>query len=113
MTSEPTDGSTPSVVGDASCVFSVVTATYNRAHTLGRTYESLQAQTFRDFEWIIVDDGSTDGTGSLVSGWAQESSFPIRYVSQENGGKHTALNHAVSVARGTFLASVDSDDWYT
>jgi len=92
--------------------FSVVTATYNRAHLLPRTYESLEAQTFRDFEWLVVDDGSTDGTDSLVREWTRESSFPIRYLSQEQGGKHLALNHAASVARGRFLASVDSDDWY-
>ena len=50
-------------------LFTVYTPTYNRAHTLHRCYESLKVQTFRDFEWLIVDDGSTDGTAELVAGW--------------------------------------------
>ena len=56
-------------------VFTVFTATYNRAHVLHRVYDSLRAQTFRDFEWLVVDDGSTDGTGALVEGWRAEADF--------------------------------------
>lgn len=51
------------------CLFTVFTPTYNRAHTLYRVYDSLVSQTFRDFEWFVVDDGSTDGTKTLVSDW--------------------------------------------
>jgi glycosyltransferase involved in cell wall biosynthesis len=88
--------------------FTVLTPTYNRAYTLGRVYESLCAQTFHDFEWIIVDDGSTDGTGDLVSSW--KPYFPIRYFWKPNGGKHTAMNLGVANASGEFILSFDSDD---
>jgi glycosyltransferase involved in cell wall biosynthesis len=90
--------------------FSVFTPTYNRAHTLPRVYEALKAQTYRDFEWLIVDDGSTDDTESLVRGWQQEGIIPIQYVWQENAGKHMAVNHGVDVARGEFFLFLDSDD---
>ncbi len=88
--------------------FTVLTTTYNRAHILGRVHESLCAQTFRDFEWLIVDDGSTDGTKDLVSSW--KPFFPIRYFWKPNGGKHTAMNLGVSVAGGEFALFFDSDD---
>lgn len=73
-----------------SLLFTVFTPTYNRAKTLHRVYESLQQQTFRDFEWLIVDDGSVDDTKSLIEIWQKEAAFPIRYVwqkkwPQENG----------------------------
>ena len=91
-------------------MFTVFTATYNRAHTLPRVYHALAAQTFRDFEWLIIDDGSTDGTGDLVAGWQAEADFPIRYFWQPNGGKHIATNHGVAEARGTLFLTLDSDD---
>jgi glycosyltransferase involved in cell wall biosynthesis len=90
--------------------FTVFTPTYNRAHSLGRVYSSLREQTFDDFEWLIVDDGSTDGTEALVGGWMKEDEFPIRYVRQANGGKHSAFNAAVRAARGEFFLNLDSDD---
>lgn len=90
--------------------FTVFTATYNRAHTLGRVFDSLQRQTFRDFEWLIVDDGSADETRLLVEGWQARAPFPIRYVWQENRGKHVAFNHGVRMAAGALFASLDSDD---
>jgi glycosyltransferase involved in cell wall biosynthesis len=93
--------------------FSVFTATFNRAHTLPRVYESLRAQTLSDFEWIVVDDGSTDGTRELVEAWSAEAPFPLRYFFQENSGKHVAANLAVDETHGRFIATIDSDDWYT
>jgi hypothetical protein len=90
--------------------FTVFTATYNRAHTLHRVYESLKEQTYQQFEWLIVDDGSTDATRTLVQNWQQEASFPIRYFYQENQGKHVAINRAVQEARGQYLVIIDSDD---
>lgn len=89
--------------------FTVFTPTYNRAHTLPRVHASLEKQTFRDFEWLIVDDGSTDGTRDLVSGW-RSSPIPIRYIHQANAGKHVAFNRGVREAKGELFLTVDSDD---
>lgn len=88
----------------------VFTPTFNRAHTLSDVYESLVSQTDTDFEWLIVDDGSTDGTRGLVETWIAEDRIPIRYIYQENGGKHIAWNHAVRQASGRYFMCVDSDD---
>ena len=90
--------------------FTVFTPTYNRAYTLPMVYESLKKQTFRDFEWLIVDDGSTDNTKKLVETWQKEAELPIRYFWQKNGGKHRARNFGVSQAHGAFFFTLDSDD---
>jgi len=90
--------------------FTVFTPTYNRKHTLHRVYNSLLAQTFRDFEWLIVDDGSNDNTAALVRKWQAEAFFPIRYVYQENKGKHVATNVGVRKAKGEMFLIFDSDD---
>lgn len=92
--------------------FTVFTPTYNRAHLLPRVYECLSTQTFRDFEWLIVDDGSTDDTRAVVEKFQANAAFPIRYIIQPNGGKHTAVNRGAREARGQFIAILDSDDWY-
>jgi glycosyltransferase involved in cell wall biosynthesis len=91
-------------------VFTVFTPTYNRAHTLHRAYDSLQQQTCRDFEWLIVDDGSTDDTASLVERWRTTAPFPIRYIRQTNQGKHAAYNRATAEAAGEWFVNLDSDD---
>ena len=93
--------------------FTILTPTYNRAHTLPRAYESLQNQGFRDFEWLIVDDGSTDPTGELVKEWQKKADFPIRYYRQENQGKHIAHNTGVLHAQGELTIVLDSDDLLT
>lgn len=93
-----------------SPTFTVFTPTYNRAHTLHRVYESLKAQTMRDFEWLIVDDGSTDGTERLVMAWQTQADFPIIYLKQPNYGKHIAFNRGVNHARGALFLPIDSDD---
>ncbi|QXF11815.1 glycosyltransferase family 2 protein [Sphingopyxis terrae] len=90
--------------------FTIFTPSYNRAHTLPRVYDSIAAQSFRDFEWVIVDDGSTDNTAELVEAWAREADFPIRYVYQTNGHKKTAFNRGVREARGALFLCWDSDD---
>jgi glycosyltransferase involved in cell wall biosynthesis len=90
--------------------FTVFTATYNRAHTLHRVFESLQAQTFRNFEWVIVDDGSNDDTDKLVSDWSLCSNFHIRYIRQNHAGKNFAFNRGVKEAKGKYFAEIDSDD---
>ena len=92
----------------------VFTPTFNRAHLIERLYRSLQRQTCRDFEWLLVDDGSTDDTELLVQGWGQErNDFPIRYYKTENGGKCRAINYAVDRAEGLLFFTVDSDDYLT
>ena len=91
-------------------LFTIFTPSYNRAHTLPRVYESIAAQGFRDFEWVVVDDGSTDGTREIVAAWAAEADFPIRYFHQANGHKKTAFNHGVREARGELFLCLDSDD---
>ncbi len=90
--------------------FTVFTPTWNRASTLPRLYDSLQAQTFRDFEWLVVDDGSSDHTRELIAAWQKESIFPIRYIYQENQGKHVAFNRGVREAQGELFLTLDSDD---
>lgn len=92
-------------------LFTVFTPTYNRAHLLPRVYDSLKRQTLRNFEWVIVDDGSSDNTRELVAQWAKEAHFPIIYRWQQNSGKHVAINRGVELARGEFFVILDSDDW--
>lgn len=91
-------------------VFTVFTPTFNRAHTLHRCYESLKAQTFRNFEWLIVDDGSEDGTADLVAGWQAEGLVPLRYEALPHGGAHRVHNHCLQIAAGQFYIKLDSDD---
>ncbi len=90
--------------------FTVFTPTYNRVHTLPRVYESLKRQTFRNFEWLVVDDGSTDNTHELVENWQKENLFPIRYFWQENAHKKTAHNRGIQEAQGELFLPLDSDD---
>jgi len=90
--------------------FTVFTPTYNRAHTLGRVRQSLLSQTFTDFEWLIVDDGSNDSTPQLVKQWQADSPFPIGYIKQANRGKHVAFNRGVDRAQGELFLTLDSDD---
>lgn len=89
---------------------SVFTATFNRQSTLHRVFDSLRAQTFRDFEWIIVDDGSTDGTRELSEEYKRLADFPVHYHWQRNRGKHTAYNVFARHARSEYFCSIDSDD---
>jgi glycosyltransferase involved in cell wall biosynthesis len=90
--------------------FTVFTPTYNRRHTLTRVYESLLSAGSVSFEWLIIDDGSIDGTADLVKELSRRSSFPIIYQYKENQGKHTAHNFALELARGRFFIVLDSDD---
>jgi glycosyltransferase involved in cell wall biosynthesis len=90
--------------------FSIFTPTYNRAYSLPRVFDCLQKQSFRDFEWVIVDDGSTDNTKELVEKWKTIAHFPIIYQWQPNQGKHIAYNTAAACVRGELFTSIDSDD---
>ena len=91
----------------------VFTPTYNRATVISRTFESLQQQKSRDFEWLIVDDGSTDNTEAIVTGFQRHSTFPIRYYKVPHGGKHRAYNAGLKLAIGELFFVVDSDDSLT
>lgn len=89
----------------------ILTPSYNRAHTLPALYESLLKQDTDVFEWLVVDDGSTDATRKLVEGWQGEGKISIRYLHKQNGGKHTALNEGIRLIESELTFIVDSDDW--
>lgn len=90
----------------------IFTPTYNRAYILSQLYESLQNQTSKNFEWLIVDDGSNDNTEELVSNWLKEKNhFNIQYLKKENGGKQRAINYGLQYAQGELFFNVDSDDY--
>lgn len=91
----------------------IFTPTYNRAYTLSRVYKSLCLQTCKDFEWLIVDDGSEDETQTLVEKWIKDNVIKIRYYKQKNGGKQRAHNVGVEKSEGELFACVDSDDFIT
>ena len=92
-------------------ILTVFTPTYNRAHTLPGTYESLCRQDCKEFIWLIVDDGSTDGTEELVRQWqSTDCGFEIRYIRKENGGMHTAHNTAYESIDTELNTCIDSDD---
>lgn len=89
----------------------IFTPTYNRAELLKRLYESLKEQSDKDFEWIIVDDGSKDNTKEVVQGFIKEKIIPIKYLKKENEGKHIAINVGCDMAEGELFFIVDSDDY--
>lgn len=92
----------------------VFTPTYNRAYIIEELYHSLQHQTFRDFEWIVIDDGSTDDTAQLFGRiLGEDNFFQIHYHRVSNGGKHRAINRGVELAAGELFFIVDSDDHLT
>ena len=91
----------------------VCTPTFNRAYILDKLYNSLLFQSFKNFEWLIVDDGSTDNTESIVKEWINKNNICIRYYKKENGGKHTAINYGLDLALGELFFTVDSDDYLT
>jgi len=91
----------------------VFTSTYNRRHTLERVYNSLCSQTVKNFEWVVIDDGSSDGTEALIENLKSVAPFDIVYVWKENGGKHTSYNLLPEVAKSDLFFSLDSDDAIT
>ena len=95
-------------------LITVFTPTYNRAYCLNKRYESMQKQSCKAFDWLIVDDGSTDNTKELVEKWIkQKTEFNIRYIYKENGGMHTAYNTAYANIDTELSVNVDSDDYLT
>lgn len=92
----------------------VFTPTYNRGYVIEKLYRSLQKQRFYNFEWIVIDDGSTDNTNLIFQRILADSNrFPITYLKVENGGKHRAINKGVQIAKGELFFIVDSDDFLT
>lgn len=94
-------------------MITVLTPTFNRGGRLQSLWDSLQKQTVKDFEWLVVDDGSTDGTKDLITQLQEKSDFPIRYIYKSNGGKHTALNVGIQTICSELTFIVDSDDYVT
>lgn len=92
-------------------MITVFTPTYNRAYSLPNLYDSLCKQSFVDFEWLLIDDGSTDNTQELIKQWELERKIKIRYLFQPNSGKHVAINKGVKEAKGEIFFIVDSDDY--
>lgn len=92
-------------------MITIMTPTYNRAILLYRLYDSLKRQKTDNFEWLIVDDGSTDDTRSVVENFILEKEINIRYIYQENAGKAKAFNSGLRNARGKLFICVDSDDF--
>lgn len=97
---------------DSAVRYTVLTPTYNSGPFLHRVWNSLIVQTCRDFEWLVIDDGSEDDTGELVRLWMEDprTFFPVRLISKPNGGKHSAVNLGLGVASGRFTVVLDSDD---
>lgn len=91
----------------------VFTLTYNRGYCLHKCYESLLRQTSNDFEWLVVDDGSTDNTKEIIENWKKEEKIPIRYIYKENGGMHTGYNVAYDNIYTELSVAIDSDDYMT
>lgn len=97
-------------------MITVFTPTYNRGHLLQRLYNSLCQQTILNskvdlpFEWVVVDDGSTDNTEELMRTIVAEKRIPVIYIKKPNGGKHTAINRGVKEAKGDLFWILDSDD---
>jgi glycosyltransferase involved in cell wall biosynthesis len=91
--------------------FTVLTPTYNRRELLLDVYASLRAQSYKNFEWIVVDDGSTDGTKDLVEQWKREAAISIHEIVQPNRGKKSAVNAGTSLASGELVVLLDSDDY--
>ena len=92
-------------------ILTIFTPTYNRGTLLKRVFNSLLKQTEIDFEWLIIDDGSSDNTKQIVNDFYSDAVFPIRYYKKINGGKHTAHNMAVNLAQGKYFVCLDSDDY--
>ena len=92
-------------------LMTVLTPTYNREHTLEKAYMSLVKQINKNFEWLVIDDGSSDNTKELINKFIKEKKIDIKYFYKDNGGKHTALNYGTNKANGDLILILDSDDY--
>ena len=94
-------------------LLTILTPTYNRAHTLHALYDTLVNQTYKQFIWLVVDDGSNDETYELIEEYKRQNKLNIVYLKKTNGGKHTALNFAIPQISSILTFIVDSDDCLT
>lgn len=93
-----------------SILITILTPTYNRKDLLENCYKSLENQDIKNFEWLVIDDGSNDSTEQYINNCIEKGSFSIRYIKKKNGGKHTALNQGFIQAKGELTIILDSDD---
>ena len=91
-------------------MITVFTPSYNRKNELKKLYDSLLKQDNKDFEWLIVDDGSSDDTGSYIKKIKKDNKININYIYKENGGKQSAYNMGLDKAKGNIFLCIDSDD---
>lgn len=94
-------------------MITIITPTYNRAYIIEKAYKSLLNQDDKNFEWLVIDDGSTDDTKKVVQKFIKNSEIDIKYIYKRNGGKHTALNVGIKEAKGELILILDSDDYLT
>ena len=92
-------------------MITILTPTYNRGNIINNAYESLVKQTNKNFEWLVIDDGSTDDTKSIIHNFSKQKKISVRYLKKENGGKHSALNLGIKKAKGNLILILDSDDY--
>lgn len=90
----------------------IITPTYNRAHTLPRVYDSLKNQSFKDFKWIIMDDGSSDNTKDIVQSFKEENCIDIEYFWNENAKKYYTVFEGIKKVKSPYFTILDSDDAY-
>jgi glycosyltransferase involved in cell wall biosynthesis len=98
---------------NADPVISVFTTVYNRRSTIKRAIDSVERQTYRNFEYVIVNDGSRENIDDIVSDFMNHTQIPVMYIKKANGGVHTARNRAIRAVRGIYQTEVDSDDELT
>lgn len=92
-------------------MLTILTPSYNRGYILDNAYKSLLKQKSKNFEWLIIDDGSSDNTKNVVDEFIKGNKIKIRYFKKQNGGKHTAVNYGVKKAKGEYILILDSDDY--
>lgn len=94
-------------------IVTIFTPTYNRAHSIEKVYNSLCCQTNKNFEWLLINDGSTDSTDAVINHFisTHDKSFPIRYIKKINEGLMRTINQAIDLAEGEFFCRLDSDDY--
>jgi glycosyltransferase involved in cell wall biosynthesis len=90
--------------------FSAIIPVYNAASTLEETLASVENQTYRDFEVILINDGSSDDSGRIINNWSQKSGLETRVISQENQGLGASRNRGIEAAKGAWVALLDADD---